>query len=98
MRVPSLRLTYLVAVIAAFLSRNDPAYGADSKSDAAAWFRDKGLSLIQGRCLACHGNDPKKLQADLDLRTRAGMLAGGKSGKPAIIAGDAERSLLFQAV
>ncbi len=52
--------------------------------------------LLKQKCLACHGGDPR-LRGNLDLRSRAGLLKGGVSG-PALIPGDAARSLLFQAL
>jgi hypothetical protein len=53
------------------------------------------LPIVLLRCTACHG--PRLKQGGLDLRTRAGMLAGGKSG-PALVAGDAEASLMIQRI
>src|SRR5262245_59060589 len=46
-------------------------------------------------CTVCHGR--RKQEAGLDLRTRAGMLKGGKSG-PAIVPGDPDKSLLLKKV
>ena len=40
--------------------------------------------LMLLRCTACHGG--RRREADLDLRTKAGMLRGGKSG-PAVVPG-----------
>lgn len=51
------------------------------------------LPIIQAGCLACHGK--RKQEAELDLRTRASMLAGGKSG-PAIVLGRPAESLLIE--
>ncbi|MFN0020232.1 MAG: PSD1 and planctomycete cytochrome C domain-containing protein [Pirellulaceae bacterium] len=51
--------------------------------------------VLAAKCLKCHGeNDPK---GSLDLRSKAGMLAGGDSG-PAIVAKDAAKSLLLQRI
>jgi hypothetical protein len=51
--------------------------------------------VLTVKCLKCHGeNDPK---GSLDLRSKAGMLAGGDSG-PAIVAKDAAKSLLLQRI
>lgn len=89
----------LVFVVAVMLSlgmvRGQPA---QSKGDAEQWIRQKGLPLLKARCLPCHGDDPKKLKGDLDLRTRAGMLAGGKSGMGVVVPGHPEQSLLYRAV
>ena len=51
--------------------------------------------IFENRCLACHGESAP--QAELDLRTPASILEGGKSG-PAVVAGSADRSLLLDKV
>ena len=51
-------------------------------------------SIVQAKCIACHG---ATRMSDLDLRTSASMLKGGKRG-PAVVPGDAEASLLYKAV
>ncbi len=45
------------------------------------------------RCTVCHGN--RRQEGGLDLRTKASMLKGGKSG-PAIILGKPEESLVIK--
>jgi len=47
------------------------------------------------RCTACHGL--RRQEAELDLRTRQGMLKGGKSG-PAIVLGKPTESLLLKRI
>ena len=47
------------------------------------------------RCNACHG--PQLQQGELDLRTLASMLRGGKSG-PALVSGDPDSSLMIQRI
>jgi len=47
------------------------------------------------RCTACHGL--RRQEAELDLRTRQGMLKGGKSG-PAIVLGKPAQSLLLKRI
>ena len=47
------------------------------------------------RCTSCHGR--QRQEGDLDLRTRAGILKGGKSG-PAIVPGKSAESLLVKRV
>ena len=49
--------------------------------------------ILNKSCVRCHGAEPK---ADLDLRTLAGVLKGGKSGS-AVTPKDASRSTLFSA-
>ncbi len=43
--------------------------------------------LFHEKCLACHGNDEKKIKGGFDMRTRAGLLKGGESEKPSVVAG-----------
>ena len=53
------------------------------------------LPILLLRCNACHG--PQLQQGELDLRTLAGMLRGGKSG-PALVSGDPDSSLMIQRI
>jgi hypothetical protein len=53
------------------------------------------LPILLRRCTVCHG--PRRQEAGLDLRSRAAMLRGGKSG-PAIVPGKPEESLLLQKI
>ena len=52
-------------------------------------------AILSAKCWVCHGRLAKS--AGLDLRTRASLLRGGKSG-PAIVAGDPEASLVVKRV
>ncbi|WP_414660576.1 PSD1 and planctomycete cytochrome C domain-containing protein [Horticoccus sp. 23ND18S-11] len=49
-------------------------------SDAEVLFVRRIQPLLTDKCLACHGNDEAKIKGGLDLRTSAGMLAGGDNG------------------
>src|ERR1051325_1238185 len=53
------------------------------------------LPILEKKCFQCHGDALK--MGNLDLRTRASMLKGGDKG-PAIVAGNAEQSLLIHRV
>src|SRR5213595_1704658 len=64
---------------------------------AADFFLEKVHPLLESKCFGCHG-EPKDREADLDMRTRAGLLKGGESGKPALIPSQPDQSPLFQAV
>jgi ankyrin repeat protein len=64
------------------------AAGATPLKHPALSFEQRVLPLLQRKCFACHGADPKKIKGALDLHTRAGMLKGGKSGAPALVPGD----------
>jgi len=51
--------------------------------------------LMMLRCTVCHG--PRKQEGELDLRTRASMLRGGKSG-PAMVPGKPGESLILKKI
>ncbi|HEV8059108.1 MAG TPA: PSD1 and planctomycete cytochrome C domain-containing protein [Gemmataceae bacterium] len=53
------------------------------------------IPIVLRHCTACHGL--RRTEADLDLRTKAGMLRGGKSG-PAIVPGQPEESLIIKRI
>src|SRR5687767_5353581 len=71
---------WMVGQMVAQVSAAPPA--ADGAITERVW------SVLNAKCLSCHGNDQKKIKAKLDLRTRAGALKGGESG-PAVIPGNA---------
>ncbi len=64
-------------------------------AEAEALFVRRVLPLMQDKCLACHGNDEKKIKGGLDLRTAAGLRKGGDSEEPSIVAGQPEKSPLY---
>ncbi|PYV10804.1 MAG: hypothetical protein DMG07_20460, partial [Acidobacteria bacterium] len=53
------------------------------------------VSILNVKCLGCHGR--RRQEAGLDLRTRESILKGGKSG-PAMVLGDPDRSLMIQRI
>ncbi len=60
-------------------------------------FRKHIQPLLEQKCLGCHGDDPKRIRAGLDLRTRKAALTGGDNG-PSIVPGNADKSLLYLTV
>ncbi len=62
---------------------------------AAAVTEKDVVPVFQMRCVVCHGK--RKQEGGLDLRTRASILKGGKSG-PAIVPGKPSESLLLKRV
>jgi mono/diheme cytochrome c family protein len=66
--------------------------------DAEALFVRRIAPLFSEKCLACHGKDEAKIKGGLDMRTRASLLKGGDSEKPALLAGRPEESPLYLAV
>jgi cytochrome c553 len=73
------------------------AAGADEgKQEAAvALTQHDVLPIVLRRCTVCHGL--RRKEGGLDLRSRAAMLHGGKSG-PAFVPGKPEESLLLKRV
>ena len=72
---------------------------AAEKVAADVLFARKVLPLFKAKCLACHGEDPKKkLKGDFDMRNRAGLLKGGESEEPSIVPGKPLQSPLYLAV
>ena len=57
---------------------------------------DQVKVIFEENCVSCHGSQRQKGKFRMD--TLAGVLAGGSSGKPAIIKGDAEKSPLFKLI
>lgn len=53
------------------------------------------MPILQLRCAVCHG--PRQREAGLDVRTRASLLRGGKSG-PAIVLGKPKKSLILKRI
>ena len=53
------------------------------------------IPILLRRCTVCHG--PRQREGGLDLRTKASMLKGGKSG-PALVPGKPEDSLLLKKI
>ncbi|QVL34104.1 DUF1549 domain-containing protein [Telmatocola sphagniphila] len=53
------------------------------------------IPILLRHCIACHGS--RRREGGLDLRTKAAMLKGGKSG-PAIVPGKPEESLLVKKI
>ena len=64
-------------------------------ADEIARFADRVRPLLVSKCLSCHGRDKQEGQLRLDQKIHA--LAGGDRG-PSIVPGDANGSLLIQAV
>src|SRR4051812_48912663 len=90
MRLTLRLLPVLVCAALAFV----PATGGQKKVDTK-FFAATIAPIFQNRCLECHSGP--KARNGLDLTTRAGALAGGESG-PAVVLGDAGKSLLVKMV
>ncbi|WP_406698326.1 PSD1 and planctomycete cytochrome C domain-containing protein [Singulisphaera sp. Ch08] len=86
-------LSLLLAMVLAAGGTTARAGTTDAASES--FFELKVRPVLAGTCVKCHG--AKKASGGLRLDSREAMLAGGDSG-PALVPGDAEGSLLIQAV
>jgi hypothetical protein len=68
---------------------------ADLKPADLEFFESKIRPVLVAECYECH--DAKKQKGDLRLDHRDGLLKGGEEG-PAIIPGDAKKSILIQSM
>ncbi len=66
--------------------------------EAERHYAQKVLPLFKEKCLACHGDDPKKIKGGLDMRTRELMLGGGDSGEAVFVPNEPDKSLLMTVV
>ena len=62
------------------------------------FFERRIRPVLAQNCYECHSAQSKSLKAGLRVDTREGLRLGGKSGEPAIVPGDAEKSLLLKAI
>lgn len=77
-----------------------PVFGetaTDDKRDARH-FTLKVLPVLKEKCFGCHGADVNDIKGDYDVRTREAILKGGESEEAAIIPGNPDDSLFYQAV
>lgn len=65
------------------------------EAEDAAFFENRIRPVLMRSCFKCHGGD--KVSDGLRVDSREALLEGGQSG-PALVAGDAETSLLVQAI
>lgn len=80
-----------VAVIRRWIETGAPS----EASTAPAVTHHDVVPILLRRCTVCHG--PRVQENGLDLRTKAAMLKGGKSG-PVIVPGKPEKSLLIEKI
>ena len=95
MAAPCLKWIWMVTLGALVVTS---AHGADRPSAAGlAYFEKRIRPLLVRRCYACHSAQAGKAGGGLMLDERSGWEKGGSNG-PAVVAGDADASLLIAAV
>lgn len=62
------------------------------------FFESRIRPVLVEHCYSCHSPEAKEVKADFLLDTRAGIRKGGKSGRDAIIPGNANASQLLEAI
>src|SRR5436190_23019387 len=87
-----------VVFVAGPLSAAALVSAADLKSEGHDFFERKIRPVLAEHCYKCHSASAEKLKGNLLLDSREGMLNGGESGKPAVVAGDPEKSRLIEAI
>src|SRR5690349_10995811 len=85
----------LMVILAAALSASATSV-TDKAAAADRHFTDFVAPLLQSRCVSCHG--PDKVKGGLRLDSREAALKSGDSGRPAIVPGKPDESLLLHAV
>src|SRR5438105_1570992 len=91
MRVPTLFL------LSAFFALLHTRAAAAENPGSIEFFEKKIRPVLADNCYKCHSVRAQKLKGKFLLDSRASLLKGGETG-PAIVLGDAEKSLLIQAV
>jgi hypothetical protein len=91
---PKLCLTWFACALALF----SPAPAtAQSSAEGVAFFEKHIRPLFVSRCYKCHSSKADRRESGLLLDSRKGWSVGGENG-PAVIPGNADASLLIQAV
>ncbi|MCC6153217.1 MAG: PSD1 domain-containing protein [Candidatus Hydrogenedentes bacterium] len=62
------------------------------------FFEQHVRPVLIEHCYSCHSVEAEILKGELSLDSRDGTLKGGKSGKPAIVPGAPDQSLLIEAI
>ena len=90
----NLRAVIALALLPALAHAAAPAPSAEGLK----FFESKIRPVLAEHCYQCHSAQSEKVKGQLLLDTRAGVLKGGESGQPAVVPGDAEKSLLIEAI
>ena len=74
-----------------------PVEASEATAEQLEFFEKKVRPLLVEHCYQCHSVDAERVEGDLLLDSRQAHVDGGDSG-PAIVPGDAESSLLIEAL
>jgi len=98
MKLSLIQKTWSTVTLLALAMPVGSVRGADARASAEELFAHRIQPLFKDKCLACHGDDEKKIKGGLDMRTMAGLLKGGESEKPSVVPGKPMESPLYLAV
>lgn len=91
-------MKYLVVIaLATLVSACDNA-APKQQVDPEALFVHEVVPIFASKCMGCHGDKADKIEGGLDLSDYQNLLVGGNTGKPSIIPGKPDKSILYQAV
>ena len=86
-----------IYLVTHFYACSEVAQAANQDS-AAELFVFEIYPILESKCFSCHGNDPDKIEAGLDLRTRQSLNKGSHHHTKLIEDGRPEFSPLYQAI
>jgi len=66
-------------------------------AEGIKFFEEKIRPVLVDHCYRCHSSDGQAVRGGLSVANRTALLAGGESG-PAIVPGDLEQSMLWNAI
>jgi hypothetical protein len=75
--------------------KTEPSEATANQTAPETFFEAKIRPVLDGTCFKCHGGE--KVRGGLRVDSRSALLQGGDSG-PAVVPGDAEKSLLIEAI
>ena len=74
-----------------------PGQAAGLTTQQTEFFENKVRPVLVSSCYKCHSTQAEKIKGGLLMDSREGVLKGGDTG-PAIVPGNAEKSLLVKAI
>src|SRR5213594_4130695 len=89
-----LRLAFVAVPLCSTALRS----ATEFKSEDYDFFEKKIRPVLVEHCYQCHSASAEKIKGELLLDSREGMLKGGESGRPAVVAGDLDKSRLIEAI
>jgi len=85
-------------VLWVFAAATVPSAGAEPRPGELDFFEARIRPVLVEHCYKCHSASSEKLRGGLLVDSKDGLLKGGESGKPAILPGNPDKSLLIEAI